>query len=117
MMTIAHVSDIHIDADERSVLRAKRVLEYVATLPTPVDAVLLTGDIADHGLPAEYERVRSLVELSVPVLMLPGNHDVRQLCREVLLGEPASGAPINRVRRIGGAVFALCDSSVPGEDD
>lgn len=116
MVVIAHVSDIHIDADERSVKRTARVFRYLAELPTPVDVVLVTGDIADHGAEAEYDRVRGLIDLPVPVLLCPGNHDAREPFRKVLLGEPPSGTPINRVRRVGGVLFAMCDSSVPGED-
>jgi 3',5'-cyclic-AMP phosphodiesterase len=117
MVVIAHLSDIHIDAGERSVERAARILGYVAGLPVPVDVVLITGDIADHGEPAEYERVRALVDLPVPVLLCPGNHDVREAFRKVLLDEAPTGGPINRAHLVGGVLFALCDSSVPGRDD
>jgi 3',5'-cyclic AMP phosphodiesterase CpdA len=34
----------------------------------------------------------------------------------VLLGEPLASTPINRAHRVGGVLFAMCDSSVPGED-
>ncbi|MEV0096499.1 metallophosphoesterase [Streptomyces sp. NPDC050738] len=50
----------------------------------------------------------------VPVLMLPGNHDDRAAYREVLLNSSGS-APINQLKRVGGLLFALCDSTVPGE--
>lgn len=115
MVVIAHLSDIHIDAGERSVKRAAQVFRYLAELPTPVDVVVVTGDIADHAAEAEYDRVRGLIDLPVPVLLCPGNHDAREPYRKVLLSEPASGAPVNRARRLGGVLFAMCDSSVPGE--
>lgn len=116
MVVIAHLSDIHIDADERSAERTTRVIRYLAGLPTPVDVVLVTGDIADHGAEAEYERVRALIDLPVPVLLCPGNHDAREPYRKMLLGEPPNSTPINHARRVGGVLFAMCDSSVPGED-
>jgi 3',5'-cyclic AMP phosphodiesterase CpdA len=112
-VTIAHLSDTHIDADERSAERAGRVLRYLASLQVPVDVVVVTGDVADHGLAAEYERIRGLVNLPMPVLFCPGNHDVREPFRASLLG----GAPVNQVHRVAGALFAMCDSSVPGRDD
>ncbi|MET7394792.1 metallophosphoesterase [Dactylosporangium sp. NPDC005572] len=117
MVVIAHVSDIHIDDGERSVERARRVLQYVARLPRAVDVVVVTGDVADHGLDAEYAQVRELVDLPVPVLLCPGNHDVRAAFRAGLLGEARSDGPVNQARVIGGALFALCDSSIPGRDD
>src|SRR5690348_2716283 len=49
MVLIAHVSDVHVDAGERSAERTGRVFRYLAGLPSPPDAVIVTGDIADHG--------------------------------------------------------------------
>jgi 3',5'-cyclic AMP phosphodiesterase CpdA len=115
MVVIAHVSDIHVDAGERSVERTGRVMRYLAALPAPVDVVVVTGDIADHGEEAEYERVRGLIELPSPVLLCPGNHDVREPFRKALLDEPPVGTPVNRAYRISGVLFAMCDSSVPGQ--
>jgi Icc protein len=116
MIVLAHVSDIHID-DRRSVDRATKVMHHLNTLPGPIDAVLVTGDLADHGLASEYLDVAKVLDSHWPVLHLPGNHDVRGPYREVLLDSPASPAPINQVAHVGGAVFALCDSSIPGRPD
>jgi 3',5'-cyclic AMP phosphodiesterase CpdA len=116
-MIIAQVSDLHVDDGERSRQRVARVVGELAGLRPQPDVVLVTGDIADHGAEAEYELVRELVDLPAPVLFCPGNHDVRAAYRKVLLGEPASDAPINRAHRVGGALFALCDSTLPGRDD
>jgi 3',5'-cyclic-AMP phosphodiesterase len=115
MFVIAHLSDTHIDEDERSVERTRRAFRYLADLPTPVDVVLVTGDLADHGTEIEYERMRGLVDLPVPVLFGPGNHDIREPYRKVLLREPADSTPINRTHRVGGVLFVMCDSTVPGQ--
>src|SRR5690606_1341354 len=40
-------------------------------------------------------------------------HDDRGQFRKVLLGQDGDG-PINQARTIGGVLFALCDSSIPG---
>ena len=117
MVLIAHVSDIHVDAGERSAERAGRVFRYLAALPTPVDAVIVTGDIADHGAEAEYERVRGLVGLTAPVLWCPGNHDDRGPCRKALLGETANGKPLDAAYEIGGVLILMVDSSIPGRDE
>ena len=117
MLTIAHLSDLHIDEGHRSLERGRRVMAYLAGLRTPVDVVLVTGDIADHGAAAEYAQARRLIGAAGPVLLCPGNHDVREAFREVLLGEPAAGTPINHAYAVGGARFLMCDSSIPGRDN
>ncbi|SHF38428.1 metallophosphoesterase [Streptoalloteichus hindustanus] len=117
MIVVAHVSDIHLDGGERSAERAERVFAYLDALPRPVDAVLVTGDIADHGLAAEYERASKILPTSAPVFTCPGNHDVRSAYRQDLLDQPVGDEPVNQVHRAGGAVFALCDSTIPTRDD
>jgi 3',5'-cyclic-AMP phosphodiesterase len=114
MMVIAHVSDTHLDGGERALGRTRRVMRYLRGCR--VDAVLVSGDLADHGEIHEYEQVKAELTADVPVLLLPGNHDRRPAYRKVLL-DAAGDAPINQLHRVGGALFALCDSSVPGRDD
>jgi Icc protein len=117
VIVFAHLSDTHLDGGQRAATRTEAVLAYIDRLPYDLDAVLVTGDIADHGLPAEYEEARALLTSRHPVLTCPGNHDVRAPFREVLLGESGGDGPVNRVHRTPGAVFALCDSSIPGRGD
>ncbi|MFD7629431.1 metallophosphoesterase [Streptomyces sp. NPDC059851] len=116
-VVIAHVSDLHLDLGERATERAQKVMGYLRELPGPVDAVLVSGDIADHGTDEEYEQARELLDLPWPVMVLPGNHDRRGPFRTGLLdGKPEDG-DVNRVVRTSGAVFVLCDSTVPGSDE
>ncbi|GAA1272969.1 metallophosphoesterase [Kitasatospora nipponensis] len=117
MPVIAHLSDLHLDGGRRSLARARAVMGYLEDLPFDLDAVLVTGDVADHGLPAEYEQARALLASRHPVLVCPGNHDDRAAFRTTLLGQPESTAPVNRVHRAEGFVLALCDSSIPGRHD
>ncbi|WAZ27089.1 metallophosphoesterase [Streptomyces cinnabarinus] len=116
-MTIAHISDPHLDGGPRATERAARVTDFLRSMPGPVDAVLVSGDIADHGAADEYDEAAALLKLPYPVLTLPGNHDRRAEFRKGLLDEAASDEEINRVVRVGGAVFVLCDSTIPGQDD
>ena len=117
MVLLGQVSDLHIDGSAEREARTRRVMGYLAGLPRPVDAVLVTGDVADHGQPAEYEVARGLLGGPAPVLVCPGNHDRRAGFRRVLLGELDGGeGPVNQVRRLDGVTVLLCDSSVPGED-
>jgi Icc protein len=118
MITIAHVSDPHLDVTDRAVQRAELVMAYLSLRPSLFDVLLLTGDLANDGSAEEYAQLRPLLDRSpTPVFMCPGNHDDRGAFRVGLLDEPASDQPINRVHRIDGAVFVMCDSTIPGRDD
>ncbi|MCT9929632.1 metallophosphoesterase [Planotetraspora sp. A-T 1434] len=117
MVLLAHISDLHLDGTERLTERATRVMNYLRALPRPVDAVLVTGDIADHGDPAEYEEAARILDAPFPVLTCPGNHDVRGPYRKALLGEAASDGPINKVHHIQGTAILMCDSTIPGRDE
>ncbi|MYW01418.1 metallophosphoesterase [Streptomyces sp. SID3343] len=118
MFVFAHLSDTHLDGGERSAARTRAAMDHLDALPWDLDAVLVTGDIADNGTPAEYDTARALLASRHPVLIGPGNHDVRGPFRENLLGEPAGdGGPINRVLRTASALYAMCDSSIPGRHD
>lgn len=116
MLTLAHVSDIHIDGSPRSVERARAVMRHLEDLPGPLDAVIVTGDIADHGTAEEYTTARELLASRYPTVVCPGNHDVRPAFREILLGQDGDG-PVNQVLRLDGLTVALCDSSVPGRPE
>ncbi|MBR7837265.1 metallophosphoesterase [Actinospica durhamensis] len=127
-LVIAHVSDVHIDLvgqhtpeGVRSVRRTRAVMDYLDQLPYDLDAVLVTGDIADHGEPAEYASAREVLTSRHPTLICPGNHDERAAFRSHLLQSTVDGssqvAPINQVLRLEHCVIAACDSSVPGKGE
>ncbi|MFI5780304.1 metallophosphoesterase [Nocardia sp. NPDC051570] len=115
MILLAQLSDTHFDLRAHNTERVERVMGYLAELPRRPDAILVTGDIADSGKVEEYEQARAALRADVPLWVLPGNHDDRGNLREVLLGEPASYAPINRALRLDGLTVALLDSTIPGE--
>ncbi|MEV7526279.1 metallophosphoesterase [Streptomyces sp. NPDC091371] len=117
MIVIAHLSDIHLDGDRRAADRTRAVMEYLDKLPYDLDAVLVSGDIADHARDGEYEEAAELLGSRHPLVVCPGNHDDRAAFRRGLLAEPAPSAdPVDQVLRGEGFVLAVCDSSVPGED-
>ncbi|MGW0532873.1 metallophosphoesterase [Streptomyces sp. NPDC003032] len=113
------MSDTHIVTREedggRSIDRTRAVMEYLNDLPYDLDAVIVTGDIADHAAPAEYEEARKLLTSRHPLLACPGNHDDRAAFREHLLGDAPGTAPINQSYRTDRFTLALCDTSVPGK--
>ncbi|UQX04109.1 metallophosphoesterase [Streptomyces sp. RerS4] len=123
MIVIAHLSDVHFDDGPRAAARARTVMAYLDGLPYDLDAVLISGDIADQGADHEYEQARKTLVSRHPTVICPGNHDERLAFRRGLLGEVAptptqapTPAPIDQVLRGDGFVLAVCDSSVPGED-
>jgi Icc protein len=120
MPVIAHISDPHLDGSPRTSARAERVVRYLATLSDFLAAVVLTGDVSDHGAADEYTRAAELFALPVPVWCCPGNHDDRAEFRRALLGgegDAATGSdPINQAYDLPGLTILLADSTVPGED-
>ncbi|SDJ62338.1 phosphodiesterase [Streptomyces indicus] len=116
MLVLAQISDLHLDGTERARERAARVLARLRAMP--VDALLVTGDIADHGSETEYEQAAGLLDgLPFPVLTCPGNHDVRGPYRKALLGHAPEDGPVDSFGLVGGTAILMCDSSIPGEDD
>ncbi|AZQ40070.1 phosphodiesterase [Streptomyces cyaneochromogenes] len=114
---LAQISDLHLDGSERATARANRVMDYLRALPRPVDAVLVTGDIADHGEEAEYEEAARILTAPFPVLTCPGNHDARPAYRKALLGETPDHRPVNRIHHINDTAILMCDSTIPGRDE
>ena len=84
-MMIAQITDMHIRprgriaygrVDANAMLAAAvATLEALSRKP---DLVIATGDLTDCGLAEEYEVLRDILEpLSMPVYLVPGNHDRR----------------------------------------
>jgi len=103
-MIIAQLSDPHIVArgklfrgpiqgvapDAERVSREFDTAKYLARavaavnqlLPRP-DITVLTGDLVDNGTPEEYDHLSMLLApLSMPVFVIPGNHDARGPLRD-----------------------------------
>ena len=104
---LAQISDPHIrlePGDEGSGAALVAAVEAVLALDPLPDAVLISGDLADGGTAAEYERVRELLTpLPMPVHVLPGNHDR-------LDWDGPYAADVGDLRLI------ACDTTIPGRD-
>ena len=94
-MLIAHISDFHVFAQspETSLVRADaadaaaKVVADLAAFRPALDAVMFTGDLTDGGSAADYALLRDLLApLSVPIFVVPGNHDKRATLREAFAG-------------------------------
>jgi len=87
-MLIAQISDTHIlapDSDHpAATLRADCLARCVADVNSQdPDVVIFTGDTVQHGDPAEYARLRTLLApLEAPLYLVPGNRDDKQRLRE-----------------------------------
>lgn len=88
-MLIAQISDLHVTDggyDVSGIVPTNAMVERaVAALlqldPAP-DMVIVSGDLTEHGEPAEYAALRGLLEpLPMPVYAIPGNHDRRDAMR------------------------------------
>jgi 3',5'-cyclic-AMP phosphodiesterase len=121
---VIQISDTHIVADgllhDRvdSFANLASIFEQIEGSKERPDAVVLSGDLADHGGAAEYDRLRSLVEpfterVAVPVVYMPGNHDDLEQFRSSLFGGVGEG-PIDQTVWVGGLRIICLDSSVVG---
>ncbi|MGW7204962.1 metallophosphoesterase [Streptomyces sp. NPDC054837] len=134
-MRILHLSDTHLertDAPNRRGVNAHDSLRLMlAELRhvQGVDAVVVTGDLADDGTVEAYTAVREMFgELAqrlggAPVFYTTGNHDEREAFAEVLgSGHPEPGRVLESaegeraaVSLVAGWRFVTLDSLVPGK--
>jgi 3',5'-cyclic-AMP phosphodiesterase len=119
---LAQLSDLHLGddpkrgADPRSSLEA--VLAALARLPNPLDAIVVTGDVADHGKRKEYRLARELLDATgVPVHAMPGNHDDRAKLREAFDLPGEGDEPIDYEVDLGPLALVVVDSTGPGEEE
>jgi 3',5'-cyclic-AMP phosphodiesterase len=116
---IAQLSDPHVRVgpdDQGSAAALARAVAAVLEIEPLPDAVVVTGDLAEHAAPAEYERVRELLEpLPIPFHVLPGNHDDRDALRAAF---PLDGdGPYRYAVACGDLRLVGCDTTRPGRDD
>lgn len=122
--TIAHLSDPHLLADALqygavdTVTRLRQALDRLRRMPTPPQALVFTGDLADKAEPAAYAMLRSVVEpfaeeLGAEVVWVMGNHDDRRTYARELF-DTDSDAPQDRVHDVAGLRIVALDTSVPG---
>jgi 3',5'-cyclic-AMP phosphodiesterase len=117
---LVQLSDFHLGAtwaqgNTRELLAD--TIEWICAHGPKPDAVLVSGDLADHATDDEYELARELLELlSAPVYVLPGNHDERSALRRHFDLPDADAEPIQYTAYVGPLRLVVLDSTRPGED-
>ena len=115
MPVIAHLSDPHLDTSQSRLDRLVAVLEECAALPV-LDAIVVTGDLADHGDAGEYAQLFAALPQETPTLLLPGNHDLGEPLRAAL-GDHVGAAELNATLRLPGLHVVGLDSHLDGHDE
>jgi 3',5'-cyclic AMP phosphodiesterase CpdA len=119
-MLIAQLSDLHFCGEGRLAAKnhyAERAFEALSRLRSRPDVVILTGDVTEHGTPAEYDLLlRALRGLDVPVYAIPGNHDAREAMRTALgsCGYLPAAGPLDYVVETRPVRLIGLDSVIPG---
>jgi 3',5'-cyclic-AMP phosphodiesterase len=118
---LAQLSDLHLGeppidgVDPEASLTT--VIDALAALPNRPDAILVSGDLAEHGSAEEYRLAQELIgRLGLPIHVLPGNHDDRATMRDAFALPGAQGAPIDYAVDLGSLRLVVVDSTIPGED-
>ncbi|MDX7952373.1 metallophosphoesterase [Lichenihabitans sp. Uapishka_5] len=81
ILAFAHIGDLHLtDAKARNFADLLLIVAQIEVECAPsLDFVVLPGDNADNGLPAQYALAATALKmLSVPVHAIPGDHDMEQ---------------------------------------
>ena len=129
---LLHLSDVHGTDPDSPVARfadgetrLAAVVDHLLATDVPLDGVLLTGDLVDHGTADEYDRLLSQLDrLPCPWLPLPGNHDLRPAFDRVLaatdlaseLGDDPAD-PVAWLADVGPLRVVGLDSSRPDHHD
>ena len=88
-MILGQVTDLHIRERGRLAYRVvdtttafERCVRAILALPKGPDVMVITGDMVDSGRLEEYKLLEELLApLTMPLYMIPGNHDNRDALR------------------------------------
>jgi Icc protein len=131
MTLLVQLSDLHIKAGRRpaygrvdTAAMLEACVARVVLQHPQADAVVITGDLVDHGTLEDYALLRELLaplltrQEHTPVYLLPGNHDERQALREAFPDHPYLRQEERFVQyevRVGPLRLLALDTVVAGE--
>ena len=125
-MQVLQISDLHLRGDGRLSFRkvdtpaCMRVMaDYLHSLTSKPDAIVITGDLADSGDERAYHMLyEALSDLPMPIYAVPGNHDRRDRMRAILRGWVPEESPVPprvcHCVNMGDLRLVLLDSMEPG---
>jgi 3',5'-cyclic AMP phosphodiesterase CpdA len=125
-MLIAHLTDLHIRPRGHAAYRVaetnmltERALRAVAALNPAPEVMVISGDLTDNGLDEEYAVLADLLRryVSIPVYVIPGNHDRREVLARTLGHLPGIGQDPDFVQYVVDDLpvrLVMLDSVVPG---
>lgn len=119
-MLIAQITDIHLgfQPDDPAELNRRRFDEVIASLraltPQPA-ALLVTGDMTEHGSIGSYQVLKSMLDtLPFPALPAIGNHDHRGNFCSVFPDAPMVGGYLQYAIDLGPLRIVVLDSAEDG---
>ncbi|HTW28813.1 MAG TPA: phosphodiesterase [Acetobacteraceae bacterium] len=122
-MLIAQLTDLHVRplglpacrVVETNML-AQRALRAVARLDPAPDVLMITGDLTECGLEAEYHLAAAMLaqEIRIPVFAIPGNHDRREVMITHLPGTRHEDGFVQYAVEDYPVRLVMLDSVVPG---
>lgn len=126
MLTIAQITDLHVTTGQdplnqlRNEQRLRQVLRSIHDLqPRPV-AIIASGDLVDHGEPAEYAELKAiLADAEIPIYFAVGNHDRREAFLDAFEGPGArrdENGLIQYAADFGELRMVVCDTLEEGRD-
>ncbi|WP_421133543.1 metallophosphoesterase family protein [Alteromonas sp. A079] len=93
-LTLLHISDLHLAGDKQKkgydnavpIETFTRVLAHALLHTDKIDGLLVTGDISGDNSKASYDHFLSVIQTvrSLPVWVIPGNHDNNQFYASAL---------------------------------
>jgi Icc protein len=123
---IAQISDLHVSAPDQPIYgridtgaALTRCVRHIMQLPLRPDAVVASGDLVNAGMQEEYTLLRDLIApLSMPVYLMPGNHDDAAALRAAFPNHgyfPAIGK-LHYALTMEGLGLVMLDTVEAGED-
>lgn len=125
VFSFVQITDLHIrrpgalaygKVDTTVFLRA--TIDSIGRLQQAPAAIIVTGDLTDFGRPEEYDTLRTLLApLTMPVYLLPGNHDDRDNLRAAFPDHAylQEGEFVQYHVRLGPLHLLTLDTSEPGQ--
>ncbi|MDZ4308267.1 metallophosphoesterase [Allopontixanthobacter sp.] len=111
------MTDIHIGFDpdakpeELNRIRFRKTLDRILESPNPIDMLVLSGDLTDHGDRESFEKTAALLSVCpFPVYPMVGNHDTRAELLNAFPDTPTHGGFVHYAVEREGLRILLLDT-------